>query len=111
MYTVHATGVVSLRIPPGSRHIRVGYGLPEATYTGQVATDGVEFGVTWTDGQRVQKLLARNLVPASNGQDRGAQYLDCDLPQSSREGTLVMTTGCGPNDAMDWSCWAMPEFK
>ena len=34
MYTVHATGIVSLKVPPTARRVHVAYGLPEATYSG-----------------------------------------------------------------------------
>jgi len=111
MYTIHATGMVSLRVPQNARHVRVGYGLPEATYNGAVTTDGVEFDVIWTDGRESKKLLSRFVSPMLRKEDRGAQFLEADIPSSSKEATILLMTRCGPNDAMDWSSWSMPEFK
>jgi len=111
MYTIHATGMVSLRVPPNARHVRVAYGLPERTYNGDVTTDGVEFSVIWTDGRRSEKLLNRFVSPVLRKEDRGAQFLETDLPASDKEATILLLARCGPNDAMDWSSWSMPEFK
>jgi len=67
--------------------------------------------VTWTDGNKVEQLHLRYLNPVERIADRGAQSFDLPLPSSAKEATIILTTRCGPNDVMDWSCWAMPEFK
>jgi hypothetical protein len=113
MYTIHATGMVSVKAPASATQVHVAYGLPEATYSGEIKTDGVEFNVIWTDGYRVEKLLGRYLSPAERASDQGAIVFETKLPQPGpgREGTVILLGRCGPNDQMDWSCWAPPEFK
>jgi hypothetical protein len=111
MYTVHATGMVSVTVPPKARHVRISYGLPEPTYNGETVTDGVEFSATWSDGRSSEKLLARFVSPVIRKEDRGAQFLEVDLPFSDKPASILLMTRCGPGDVMDWSCWSMPEFK
>lgn len=113
MYTIHATGMVSVKVPASAKSVHVAFGLPEATYTGETRTDGVEFSVIWTDGRRIETLLTRHLTPAERPEDRGVIVFDRELPEPTkgREGTLILFGRSGPNDSMDWSCWAPPEFK
>lgn len=110
-YKLHATGIMSIKVPAGARHVSLTYGLPKGTYTSNVKTDGVEFQVRYVgDDDKPVQLLTRRLNPAEVGQDRGVQHFEADLT-SAKNGELVLFCFAGGNDVMDWSSWGIPEFK
>ena len=111
MHQVHATGIVSFKVPAHATHFRVTYGMPEATYTGDPATDGVKFVILWTNGLKTQRLLVRTLEPHDAPDDRGAQEFETELPPHGDKAGIILLTLPGQADAMDWSCWGLPEFK
>jgi len=111
MHQVHATGIVSFKVPANATHFRVTYGMPEATYTGDPATDGVKFVILWTNGLKTQRLLVRTLEPHDAPDDRGAQEFETELPPHGDKAGIILLTLPGQTDAMDWSCWGRPEFK
>lgn len=110
-YKLHATGVISFRVPPGSRHVKLSFGLPPGTYQGNVVTDGVEFRARCADAKgQVSDLFRMYLDPVKNPADRGLKEFVADLPLSP-DTDLILSCLAGPTDAMDWSCWLMPEFS
>ena len=111
MYQVHATGILSVRVPASAKHFRISFGLPEATYRGTPVTDGVEFTVKWMNGMKAAQLASRYLDPAARPEDRGAQVFEGDLPPHGEGAALILITRSGPTDPMDWSCWTAPVFK
>jgi len=111
MYQVHAAGIISLRVPVRAKHVRIRFALPPATYSGAVATDGVEFTVRWINGRKAEKLASRILDPKSRPEDRGVQMFEVNLPPHETGAVIILLTLPGATDAMDWSCWGVPEFK
>jgi hypothetical protein len=111
MYQVHAAGILSLKVPAHATHFRITYGMPEATYTGTPATDGVKFVILWMNGRKTQRLLVRTLEPHDAPDDRGAQEFESELPPHGEGAGIILLTLPGETDAMDWSCWGLPEFK
>jgi hypothetical protein len=110
-YKLHATGLMSIKVPPGARHVSLVYGLPAGTYQGDVVTDGVEFQARFVDDHdNVNQLFKIHLDPVQNPADRGIQRFEADLPLA-QNGELVLICLAGPSDVMDWSCWGIPEFK
>jgi hypothetical protein len=111
MHQVHATGIVSFKVPAHATHLRLSYGLPEATYTGNPSTDGVKFVILWTNGLKSQRLLVRTLEPHDAPDDRGAQEFETELPAHRDGAGIILLTLPGETDTMDWSCWGAPEFR
>ena len=111
MHQVHATGIVSFKVPVSATHFRISYGLPADTYAGTPATDGVKFVILWTNGLKTQRLLVRTLEPRDAPDDRGAQEFESELPPHKDGAGIILLTLPGETDAMDWSCWGAPEFK
>jgi len=111
LFQVHATGIISFKVPAKLRHFRIGYALPPGTYAGPVATDGVKFSAIWMDGLKSATWLDRTLDPANRPADRCIQWFDMDLPPHDDHATLILMTLPGATDAMDWSCWSLPEVK
>lgn len=109
-YKLHATGLMSIKVPPGAKHVSLVYGLPDGTYQGEVTTDGVEFQVRFVnDADQTTELLKIHVDPVHRPDDRGAQHFDVDLPPGQR-GELILICLSGTLDVMDWSCWSIPEF-
>ena len=111
MYQIHAVGIISVKVPASAKHARFTFGLPEATYSGAVATDGVDFVLKWMNGRKAQTLASRRLDPKSQPGDRGLQSFEVDLPPHADGAAIIMMTLPGATDAMDWSCWGVPEFR
>ena len=111
LFQIHAAGIMSFRVPAQLKHFRIGYALPEGTYRGTPVTDGVKFVIIWMEGRKSQHWLDRTLDPAARVGDRGIQYFDADLPPHGDGATLILMTLPGATDAMDWSCWGLPEVR
>lgn len=111
LFQVHAAGIVSFQVPAKLRHFRIGYALPAGTYTGPTKTDGVKFSVIWLSNHKAATWLDRTLDPAARPGDRGIQWFDMDLPPHDDGATIILMTLPGATDAMDWSCWGLPEVK
>ncbi len=111
LFQVHAAGIMSFRVPAKLKHFRIGYAMPEGTYRGPTVTDGVKFVVIWMEGRKSQRWLDRTLDPVAHPADRGIQYFDADLPPHGDGATLILMTLPGATDAMDWSCWGLPEVR
>lgn len=110
-YKLHAIGLISFKVPAGAKSLSLTYGLPAATYTGDVVTDGVEFHVRFVDdGDQVTTLYKVYLDPVRNPADRGLLRFEANLPVA-QHGEIILSCGSGPSDVMDWSCWGIPEFK
>jgi len=63
------------------------------------------------NARKAAQLASRYLDPAARPEDRGAQVFEGDLPPHGEGAALILITRPGPTDPMDWSCWAVPEFK
>lgn len=111
MYMIHATGMMSVRVPSGATRIRIAYGMPADSYDGPVKTDGVEFTIRWTDGRKTNVLLSRLVQPQLNAGDQGLQWFEAELPAARGQATVILTTLAGDSDPMDWSLWGVPTFK
>ena len=111
LFQVHAAGIMSFKVPASAKHFRIGYALPAGTYTGETKTDGVKFVVIWMNGRKAERWLDRTLTPASEPGDRGIQQFEATLPPHNDDATLILMTLPGETDAMDWSCWGLPEVK
>ncbi len=110
-YKLHASGVMSFKVPPNARHVSLVYGLPAGTYQGDVVTDGVEFQARFVgDDNQVYPLFKIYLDPVKHPENGGVQRFEADLPLANN-GELVLMCLSGATDAMDWSCWGIPEFK
>ena len=110
-YKLHATGIMSFKAPPGAKHVSMTFGMPAGTYEGPVVTDGVEFQASFVDdADHTTQLFKIHLNPAANAYGRGEHHFVADLPMA-KNGELIFVCGSGPSDAMDWSCWGIPEFK
>ncbi|OHE86735.1 MAG: hypothetical protein A3G75_12030 [Verrucomicrobia bacterium RIFCSPLOWO2_12_FULL_64_8] len=108
---LHATGLVSFKVPAWARHVRIEYGLPPGTYAGTPATDGARFVVRLFDGKVSHTVLDRFLNPVRDSADRGVQVFETDLPPPKEEELeIILFSQPGPTDVMDWCCWGKPEF-
>lgn len=109
-YKLHAAGVMSVRVPPGARRVSINYGLPEGTFTGPLKTHGASFWIIFVDDRdQAKDLLKVFLDPEKRPEDRGAQVLTAELPET-RRGELVLLCLPHESDQMDWTCWSIPEF-
>lgn len=109
-YKLHATGVMSIKVPAGARWVRLSYGLPEGTYNGSIVTDGVEFSARFIDDRdKITPLFKIYLDPVGDPSDRDIQVFQAELPKA-QHGELILICMPGTSEDMDWSSWGIPEF-
>lgn len=111
VFRLHATGLMSIKVPPGARHVSFRFGLHPGAYEGKIVTDGVGFRAMYVaDDDRSHQLFDIYVDPVNNEQHRMLQTFEADLIPALN-GELVLVSSAGPSDVMDWSCWGVPVFK
>lgn len=109
---LHATGLISIKVPAGAGRVRTSFGLPRRTYEGTPVSDGVRFTLRFFDGRHSTILATRFLDPAKVPGDRGLHPLDFALPPNGgEEREIILETECGATDPMDWGCWTRLKFE
>lgn len=109
---VHAPGSLTVTVPEGATHVRVGYAMAPGAYEGDLLTDGAVFEVVWEEDGRRQVLHFKELDPAARPEDRGLFHFDGPLPDSVGVGAkLVLRALPRGSDTKDWTCWGLAEFR
>ena len=105
--SVHPPFQVTFALPPGARRVFLGFGLMPGAYTGEGATDGVQFllHTVAPDGSR-RLLWQRTLDPRQNVADRGIVAAEVALPATAPGTRLEFSTTGGPRGDLSWD-WAV----
>ena len=109
---VHASGTMSLRVPPDTRHFEIKYGFLPDAYLTEPKTDGATFSVVWTDGPVRLVLATRTLDPVNRPEERGLLTFSGEIPPSSSgQARLMLHTSPGASSTKDWTCWGNCTFR
>ena len=93
-----APSVLALELAgPGSQQVLLGFGLEDASWQGDGATDGVSFAVeaVGADGA-ADRIFTRTLRPVAEPADRGVQGATVALPRGTASLRLITESAGGP---------------
>jgi len=102
---LHAPGELVLAVPRGASGFAGAFGIRDGAFDGAGRTEGVRFVLEgiWADGHR-RELWSRSLDPLRTPSDRGAQRLECPLPEEAPERLSLRTLPrSGSDNRWGWS--------
>lgn len=109
---MHAPSRMFVRVPTLAKTVSGHYGLMPAASEQPGATDGAIFRIVLRSDGESQVLLERKLDPVSQPEHRSVQEYRLELPPGRASGAeLVYEIGPGGNEAKDWTCWDVPDFR
>ena len=111
-FGAHAPSSLVYSVPAGARALRGVFGFMDGAYADpNKGTDGARFIVEAVvrDGQR-QRLLERQLSPASRVADRGPVEFAVNLPGAATA-EVEFIIDPGPTTNFDWTYWGSLQFE
>lgn len=109
---MHAPSRMFVRVPTLAKTVSGHFGLMPAAAEEPGATDGAIFRIVLRSGDASRVLLEKKLDPVAVPAERSVQEYRLELPAGrDANAELVYEIEPGGNEAKDWTCWDVPDFR